>query len=46
MPLSSVPIAHRFGIISQNHKRQLQQRLLEKKRLLEEEAKLKNDKKT
>ena len=46
MTLTSVPISHRFGIISHNHKKELQQRLLEKKLKQEEEAKKKEAKQT
>lgn len=44
MPLNVFPIVHKFGIISQTHKKLLQQRLLERKKQLQEEALKKKNK--
>jgi hypothetical protein len=41
MPLHIIPIVHKFGIISQSHKKQLQQRLVQKRQELEKELRLK-----
>lgn len=39
MPYEKVLVTHKFGIISQSHKRQLQERLLQKRKQFENEAK-------
>jgi hypothetical protein len=39
MPYEKVPITHKFGIISQNHKRILQEQILQRRVQLENEAK-------
>ena len=44
MPFEKVVITHKFGIISQTHKKQLQERLLERREQLYNQAK-KRDKK-
>jgi hypothetical protein len=38
-----LPVIHKFGIISQTHKRELQHRLLQRRLELEEEAKAKQE---
>ena len=38
MPFDKIPITHKFGIISQSHKRQLQERLIQRRRQLENDA--------
>ena len=38
MPYDKIPITHKFGIISQSHKRQLQERLIQRRRQLENDA--------
>jgi hypothetical protein len=43
MPLHVIPIEHKFGIISQTHKKQLQDRLIKKRQSLEKELKLKKE---
>ena len=43
MPLHVVPIEHKFGIISQTHKKQLQERLYKKRKELEKELQLKKE---
>jgi hypothetical protein len=43
MPLHVIPIEHKFGIISQTHKKQLQDRLIKKRQNLEKELKLKKE---
>ena len=43
MPLHVIPIEHKFGIISQTHKKQLQQRLIQKREELEKELRLKKE---
>jgi len=39
MPFEKVVITHKFGIISQSHKKQLQERLLERRNQLVNSAK-------
>ena len=43
MPLHVIPIEHKFGIISRTHKKQLQERLIRKRKQLEKELQLKKE---
>lgn len=44
MPLRIVPITHKFGIISQTHKKLLQQRLVQARQDFEKRVQLKKEK--
>jgi hypothetical protein len=41
MPFEKVQVVHKFGIISQSHKRQLQERLIKQRKQIENDAKAK-----
>lgn len=43
MPIDKVLITHKFGIISQTHKRLLQERLIKQKLLIDKQAKTKKN---